>query len=245
MDFKNKVVVITGAAKGIGKSTAVEFAKENAVVILLDKDKNSGKKALEEVKKFSKNSMLIESDISDLESLEDVQKEIKSHFKEIDVLVANAGVITKPCGIDKANQDSISKTINTNFKGTYWTLERLGKLVKNNGSIVTISSIDGIIGEPFDTIYSGTKGAIISMTKASAKHYSNKGIRVNSIAPGLIDTPLTDSSGELPEETINGSLIKRIGKPEDIAKAVLFLSSEDASFITGQVLAVDGGFSLK
>ena len=245
MKFPNKIAVVTGAIKGIGKATALELANNGATIILLDKDTASAEDTLKEIKETSNASMFFETDISKLSSIQDTKQKIQNLFGQIDILIANAGIISQPCSIEEANENSIDKTINTNFKGTYWTIKILGELVKNNGSIVTTSSIDGIIGEPFAAIYSGTKAAIISLTKSFARYYAEKEIRVNSVAPGLIDTPLTQSSGENPDDTINYSLIKRIGTPEDIAKAIAFLASEDASFITGQVLIVDGGFTLK
>jgi 3-oxoacyl-[acyl-carrier protein] reductase len=163
-------------------------------------------------------------------------------------LVTNAGIIPQPCGIEDITDDNISNTINTNLKGTFYTLKILGNLIKetsDNGSIVTITSVDGIIGEPFAVIYSATKAAIISLMKSFARYYSNPVIRVNAVAPGLIDTPLTTRIGNDPSWTTNVSLIKRIGKPEEIADTVSFLLSDKASFITGQVVIVDGGFTLK
>ncbi len=124
----------------------------------------------------------------------------------------------------------------------------MGKLVQetaSDGAIVAMTSVDGLIGEPYGVIYSTTKAGIVSLTKSFARYFKQPLVRVNAIAPGLIDTPLTASSGEDPADTTGLSVIPRIGKPEEIAQAVSFLLSPEASYITGQILAVDGGFTLK
>ena len=243
MEFKDKKILITGAASGIGRSIALEYAKEGGKLILCDVDSKKGEELLKEIQKFSPNSLFFELDITS--NLDKFKEILMKKVDSIDILIPNAGIIAQPCGINDATEESISKTIDTNLKGTYQTLKVLGSIISKKGSIVTISSIDGIIGEPYAAIYSTTKAGIISLTKSFARHYAKKEIRVNCVAPGLINTPLTDSSGELISDTTDFSLIKRIGKPEEIAKPVLFLSSDDASFITGETLIVDGGFHLK
>ena len=171
---------------------------------------------------------------------------IKTYGK-LDCLVCNAGIIPTPCGIEDITDENIDKTINVNFKGTFRCLRIFGKLIKEtskNGSIVNLTSVDGIIGEPFAVIYSATKAEIISLTKSFVRHFGES-VRVNAVAPGLIDTPLTESLGNDPSWTTDCSIIKRVGKPNEIADAVEFLLSDKSTFITGQVLVVDGGFTLK
>ncbi|MNQ77921.1 Glucose 1-dehydrogenase 2 [compost metagenome] len=162
--------------------------------------------------------------------------------------MANAGILPLPAGIDDITDENIDLTIDVNLKGTFKTLRVLGGLIQETsqtGSIVTLTSVDGIIGEPYGVIYSCTKAGIISLTKSFARKFKEPLVRVNAVAPGLIDTPLSSSTGEDPSWTTDLSVIKRIGRPEEIAAAITFLLSDESSFITGQVLAVDGGFTLK
>jgi NAD(P)-dependent dehydrogenase (short-subunit alcohol dehydrogenase family) len=153
-----------------------------------------------------------------------------------------------PCGIDDITEEIMDKTLSVNLKGTFWCLQLLGNLIKETsqqGAIVNMTSVDGLIGEPYGVIYSTTKAGIISLTKSFARYFKEPLVRVNAVAPGLIDTPLSASTGEDPAWTTELSVIKRIGKPEEVADAVLYLLSSEASFITGQIVAVDGGFTLK
>ncbi|MNY26360.1 Glucose 1-dehydrogenase 2 [compost metagenome] len=188
------------------------------------------------------------ADISSEASLIDLKNFIVSEFGKLDHLVANAGILPLPAGIDDITDENIDLTIDVNLKGTFKTLRVLGGLIQETsqtGSIVTLTSVDGIIGEPYGVIYSCTKAGIISLTKSFARKFKEPLVRVNAVAPGLIDTPLSSSTGEDPSWTTDLSVIKRIGRPEEIAAAITFLLSDEASFITGQVLAVDGGFTLK
>lgn len=240
-----KVCLITGSTSGIGLATAKLLSKNNLVVINdykdLDDDFIKNNFDNPDNVKFCKCDISKEIDICALKEF------ILDTYGKLDCLVCNAGILPLPCGINKITNENIDKTIDVNLKGTYKCLSILGGLIQEtsrNGSIVTLTSVDGIIGEPYGVIYSATKAGIISLTKSFARFF-NGNIRVNAVAPGLIDTPLTDSTGEDPSWTTNYSIIKRIGKPNEIADAVEFLLSDKSTFITGQVLAVDGGFTLK
>ncbi len=187
------------------------------------------------------------SDIAKEQDMLDLKGFIIKNYGKLDCLVCNAGIIPTPCGIEDITDENIDKTINVNLKGTFRCLRIFGKLIKEtskSGSIVNLTSVDGIIGEPFAVIYSATKAGIISLTKSFARHLGES-VRVNAVAPGLIDTPLTESLGNDPSWTTDYSIIKRVGKPNEIANAVEFLLSDKSTFITGQVLVVDGGFTLK
>ena len=240
-----KVALVTGSTKGIGLATAHRLYDEGATVIL--NANNSDEAILDEFSDKSRVAFYA-ADISDKQALSSLGDFIREKFGRLDYLVANAGVMPLPSGIDDITDENINQTIDINLKGTFNTVKILGELIQEtskNGSIVTITSVDGIIGEPYGVIYSATKAGIISLTKSFARKYSKPLVRVNAVAPGLIDTPLTASTGEDPSWTTDLSVIKRMGKPDEVASAIVYLLSEDASFITGQVLTVDGGFTLK
>lgn len=247
MDFKNKIALVTGSTSGIGKAIAISLLKNNCTVII---NSNIDIKDDFLLSEFDNNDQIYfyKTDISSKQDLENMCNWIKDKFGRLDYLVANAGICPLPCGIDNITDENISKTIDVNLKGTFMTLKIFGKLISetsNNGAMVTLTSVDGIIGEPYGVIYSATKAGIISLTKSFARYYNNPLIRVNGVAPGLIDTPLSSSTGEDPSWTTDVSIIKRIGQPQEIANVVAFLLSEETSYITGQIIVVDGGFTLK
>lgn len=243
--MNNKIVLITGGASGIGLATAKKISKNNKVIIV--DYKNIEQDFIKNNFDNYENVNFFRCDISNKDDILNLKEYILDNFNKLDCLVCCAGIMPLPCEIDTITDEIIDRTIDVNLKGTFKCLNILGNLIKETsiiGSIVNISSVDGLIGEPYGVIYSTTKAGIISLTKSFARYFKGN-IRVNCVAPGLIDTPLTDSTGEDPSLTTEYSIIKRIGKPEEIADSIEFLLSEKASYITGQVLAVDGGFTLK
>ena len=233
-----KVCLVTGAKKGIGYAVSQKLLENGYKVIMAD---------CEGFKENNHNALVVKADITKERDLLKLKDYIVKNYGRLDCLVCNAGIIPTPCGIDDITDENIDKTIDVNLKGTFRCLRIFGNLIKETskqGSIVNLTSVDGIIGEPFAVIYSATKAGIISLTKSFARKLGDK-VRVNAVAPGLIDTPLTESLGNDPSWTTDFSIIKRVGKPNEIADAVEFLLSDKSTFITGQILAVDGGFSLK
>lgn len=240
-----KNVIVTGGASGIGLATAKKLSLDNHVIIadLKDIDTNFINQNFDN----PENVYFFKCDISKKNDILSIRQYVLDEFKKLDYLVCDAGIMPLPCEIDNITDEIMDRTIDVNLKGTFRCLNILGNLIKETsgkGSIVTLSSVDGIIGEPYGVIYSTTKAGIISLTKSFARYFKGD-IRVNCVAPGLIDTPLTDSTGEDPSWTTDVSIIKRVGKPEEIADSIYFLLSDQASYITGQILAVDGGFTLK
>lgn len=233
-----KVCLVTGAKKGIGLAVSQKLLENGYKVIMAD---------CEEIELNNPNALAVKADITKEKDLLKLKDYIVKNYGRLDCLVCNAGVIPTPCGIDDITDENIDKTIDVNLKGTFRCLRIFGNLIhetSKNGSIVNLTSVDGIIGEPFAVIYSATKAGIISLTKSFARNLGDT-VRVNAVAPGLIDTPLTESLGNDPSWTTDYSIIKRVGRPEEIANAVEFLLSDKASFITGHILVADGGFSLK
>ena len=233
-----KICLVTGAKKGIGLAIAEKLLTSGHQVIMVD---------IEKISPINKNASFFQADISNENDLLNLKNFIIKTYGKLDYLVCNAGIIPTPCGIENITDENIDKTINVNLKGTFKCLKIFGTLIKEtskSGSIVNLTSVDGIIGEPFAVIYSATKAGIISLTKSFARHFGES-IRVNAVAPGLINTPLTDSLGNDPSWTTDFSIIKRVGNPNEIADAVEFLLSDKSSFITGQTITVDGGFTLK
>lgn len=247
MKLENKVAIITGSSRGIGRSIAKEFAENGAKVVIVYNSTLEAAKSLEkEIASLGGKSMIVRANISKPEEIRSLIRKVIDKFKKIDILVANAGIVSTPCSIDKATEESVQEVVDTNLVGTYWTIKLIGERLQKSGKIITISSVDGIIGEPFAAMYSATKAGIISLTKSFARHFAKNNIRVNCIAPGLIETDLIkDADKKLIDETLKGALIRRVGQPIEIAKAALFLASEDASYITGNIIPVDGGFHLK
>jgi len=240
-----KIFLVTGSTSGIGKETAIQLLKKGHKVII-SSEKEKQNIDFSEFQEFDYEYVKI--NISDKDQVINGATEVINKFGRIDGLVNNAGVMPTPCGIDDISDYVIDQTINTNLKGTFYCLKYLGKAIQesaNKGAIVNLTSVDGIIGEPYGVIYSATKAGIISLTKSFARYYNDPLVRVNAVAPGLIDTPLTSSTGEDPFETTEASVIKRMGSPLEIANVIVFLLSNKASFITGRVWAVDGGFLLK
>lgn len=240
-----EICLVTGSTSGIGLAIAKKLSKSNMVIIndYKELDNNFIKNNFDK----PENVRFYKCDISKKDDILSLKSYILKEFGKLDYLICNAGILPVPCSIDNITDENIDRTIDVNLKGTFRCLNILGNVIRETskkGSIVAITSIDGLIGEPYGVIYSATKAGIISLTKSFARYFGGD-IRVNAVAPGLIDTPLTDSTGEDPSWTTDYSIIKRIGKPEEIANSVEFLLSNKSSYITGQILAVDGGFTLK
>ena len=198
----DKVCLVTGAKKGIGYAVSQKLLNEGYKVIMTD---------CEDIKENNSNVSIFKADVSKEKDLVKLKDFIIKTYGKLDCLVCNAGIIPTPCGIDDITDENIDKTIDVNLKGTFRCLRIFGNLIhetSENGSIVNLTSVDGIIGEPFAVIYSATKAGIISLTKSFARKLGDK-VRVNAVAPGLIDTPLTESLGNDPSWTTDFSIITK------------------------------------
>jgi len=243
IDLKDKVAVVTGAARGIGKSIALRLAEAGANIVIGDVNLELAQETSEEIKKMGVNSLALKLDVSKFDLVQEFMKGVIEKFGKIDILVNNAG-ITKDTLMIKMTPEDWNLVLNINLTGAFYcTKAATSYMMKaRTGRIVNIASIIGLIGNPGQANYSASKGGLISLTKTTAKEFAKRGINVNAIAPGFIKTAMTDA---LPEAT-RDAMLKVIpkgayGLPEDVANAVLFLSSDLSSYITGQVLTVDGG----
>ncbi|TET62782.1 3-oxoacyl-ACP reductase FabG [Candidatus Aerophobetes bacterium] len=248
MRLKDKTALITGGARGIGGTTAFLFAKEGAKVGILDIREEGLRKIKDQAKKKGIALRTFVGDVSKKDQIESVMQEFVQEFGRIDVLVNNAGIAISRPFLEKTVEDW-KKTLEVNLIGIFVCSQAAARymLEQKSGKIINISSIRGIdhCGREGIMDYSASKAAVISLTKTMAKELAPH-VNVNTVAPGHTNTEMIKS---LPEEIrknmIEGSYLKRLAKPQEIAKAILFLASNDADFITGQLLLVDGGFSLK
>lgn len=241
-DLKGKVAIVTGAARGIGQSIAIELARHGADVVVTDII--PGNKIVGEIKKLKRKSIFIKADVSKKADVEKVVNQTVKNFKKIDILVNNAGIFV-PGTIEKLSEKDWDKTINVNLKGCFLFSQAALKYMKKGSSIINISSVAGISGYSSASAYCASKGGIRLLTKSLAAEIGNRGIRVNSIHPGIIETAMT--KGILADKKQKQSMIskvplKRIGKPIDIAGPAVFLASDDSSYVNGEELIVDGGW---
>jgi 3-oxoacyl-[acyl-carrier protein] reductase len=236
--------VVTGGSRGIGKSIALELASKGAnVVVNYTKNIESAEAVVREIKAMGVSGMAIKADVSNNAEVENLVNEVLNTFGSIDILVNNAG-ITRDNLIIRMTEKDFDDVINTNLKGAFICTKAVSKVMikQKAGKIINISSVVGIIGNAGQSNYAAAKAGLIGFTKSMAKELAKRGINVNAVAPGFIETDMTSKLPEkVKEEFINNIPLTRIGKPQDIAKTVLFLASEYSDYITGQVINIDGG----
>jgi 3-oxoacyl-[acyl-carrier protein] reductase len=242
MRLDGKVALITGGAKGIGKTTALKFLQEGARVVIGDFDVEAGKAAIEEFEAGDR-AKFVKVDVTSTEDVQSMVKSTVDAFGKIDILVNNAG-ITIDGFLTKMDEDAWEKVIAVNLTGVFKCTKEVVSFMMEQGSgvILNASSVVGLYGNVGQTNYAATKAGVIGLTKSWAKEFGPKGIRVNAIAPGFI---VTDMTAKVPQKVLDmmesKTPLRKLGKPEDIASAYLFLASDDASYINGTVLSVDGG----
>ncbi|OUO40068.1 beta-ketoacyl-ACP reductase [Megamonas hypermegale] len=244
MLLDGKIALVTGASRGIGRAIAIELAKEGATVAI---NYAGNKTAAEEVKniitEMGGKAMIIQADVSDENSAMNMVEEVIKEFGGIDILVNNAG-ITRDGLFIRMKEDDWNAVINTNLTGIFNCTKVAAKYMmkKRSGKIINMSSVSGIMGNAGQTNYAAAKAGVIGFTKSLAREMASRGITVNAVAPGFIATDMTAAMPEKAQEHVLASIpLGKMGEPKDIANAVLFLASDKASYITGQVIHVDGG----
>lgn len=244
MRLKDKVAIVTGGMRGIGRAIAERFAGEGAKVVVADLDEEQTKKTAEEIAgQYKVETLGVTGNVCEPASCEAVVKAAIEKFGRVDVLVNNAG-ITKDNLLMRLSEGDWDAVLAVNLKGAFnFTKAVIRPMMKaRGGSIVNISSVVGQQGNAGQTNYAASKGGLLAFTKSCAKEFASRGIRVNAVAPGFIKTQMTDVLPDKVKEAILGQIpLGRMGEPDEIAKAVVYLVSDDASYMTGQVLGVNGG----
>lgn len=240
----DKVAMITGATRGIGKQIALTLANEGYNIVLNYRTENDELKQLKnEIESKNVKCLAVQGDVTNFEDCKQMIESTIEEFGKIDVLVNNAG-ITKDMLLARMKEDDFKQVIDVNLVGTFnMTKNVISYMMKaRNGRIINISSVVGIAGNAGQTNYSASKAGIIGFTKSLAKEVASRNILVNAVAPGFIETNMTDVlKQEVKDEIAKNIPLKRMGTPQDVANVVKFLASEDSSYITGQVISVDGG----
>jgi 3-oxoacyl-[acyl-carrier protein] reductase len=243
MNLKNQVAIVTGAAQGIGRIIAIFLARRGADIVAADINQEHLLEVAQEVERLEQKAMSIKMDVTSLSESEEMVKQTLDRFGKVDILVNNAG-ITRDIVLLRMKEDQWDQVIQVNLKGTFnCTKTVIRSMFKQKyGRIINISSVTGAMGSPGQANYSASKAAVIGFTKAVAREYAHCGITVNAVAPGFIKTAMTDSIPERDREALIAQIpAKRLGTPEDVANTVCYLASDLASYITGQVIHINGG----
>lgn len=242
--LEGKTAVVTGASRGIGRAIALELAKEGAnIVVNYSGSKEKADQVVAEIESLGVKAISVQANVSDSESVQSLMNTAIEQFGSIDILVNNAG-ITRDNLIMRMKEDEWDDVINTNLKGVFLATKAVTRqmMKQRSGRIINIASVVGVLGNAGQANYVAAKAGVIGLTKTTARELASRNILVNAVAPGYIATEMTDALPEDVKQTISGQIpLAKIGSPENVAKAVVFLASDDASYITGQTLHVDGG----
>ena len=240
-----KTVFVTGASRGIGRSIALKLGKDNRVVVGFTNSQDMANEVVEEIKKLGGESLAVQLNIADRNSVDEAFNLIEETYNHVDILINNAG-ITKDNILPRMKDDDWNDVIQTNLTGNFYTSQRgIKKMIKNKwGRLIFISSVVGISGNQGQANYAASKAGLIGLSKSISKEVGSRNITSNVIAPGYIETDMTSFiDAENKENIIEQLSIKRMGTPEDIANMVSFLCEEESEYITGQVIPIDGGLT--
>jgi len=252
ISFENQVALVTGAASGIGLATAKAFAQSGASVALADWNEKAVRSAAEELAGQGHKTLAIRCDVADDAQVEAMVDQTVAAFGRLDAAYNNAGVQNELAEAADQTREDFDRVVGINLRGVWscmkFELRQMRK--QGSGTIVNCSSLGGLVGSPERGIYHAAKHGVLGFTKSAALEYATRGIRINAICPGLIQTPMSDQmvaagQGEALKEMEKSIPMGRVGRPEEIAHAVLWLCSDAASYVTGQSISVDGGFIMR
>ncbi|GAA0460998.1 3-oxoacyl-[acyl-carrier-protein] reductase [Alkalibacillus silvisoli] len=242
--LEGKAALVTGASRGIGKAIALELAKQGAnVVVNYAGSKNKALAVVDEIKQLGQDAIAIQANVSEADEVKDLIKQTIDQFGSLDILVNNAG-ITRDNLLMRMKEDEFDEVIDTNLKGVFNCVKGVTRqmMKQRKGKIINVASIVGVTGNPGQVNYVAAKAGVIGMTKTVAKELAPRHVNVNAVAPGFIATDMTDElSDEAKQQMYDLIPLDRLGEPEDVAKVVRFLASDDANYMTGQTIHVDGG----
>jgi len=242
----SKTAIITGSGRGIGAAIAKRLAKDGYNIVINELSEQAGEQSAEECRALGVKASVYACDVSDYAQCEEMVKKIKEEFGTIDVLVNNAG-ITRDGLLLRMSEETYDDVIRINQKSVFNMTKLAGAVMlrQKSGSIVNLASVAGLYGNPGQMNYSASKGAVIAMTKTSAKELGSRGIRVNAVAPGFISTPMTDKLTDEQKNAILAQIaMKRYGTADEVANVVAFLCGEQSSYVTGQIIEISGGLSM-
>jgi len=246
-NLTGKTALVTGASRGIGRAIALRLAKDGAKVALNFATNSAKAESVKaEIEAAGGTAILVQGDVSELSVVNELIKRVVDEWGRVDILINNAG-ITRDNLLLKMSEDDFNRVISTNLKGVFNCTKAVAKLMmkQRGGRIVNMSSVTGLTGNIGQTNYAAAKAGIIGFTKSAARELASRGVTVNAVAPGLINTDMTAALSEKVKEVMLQQIpAGRMGTPEDVANAVAFLVSDQAAYITGQVLSVDGGFAM-
>lgn len=241
-----KIALVTGASRGIGKAIAMELAERGATVIVnYSGSEEKAQQTVSEIKKNGGEAVAVKCDVADFAACEKLAKDVIGRYGRLDILVNNAG-ITRDGLIMKMSEQDFDSVMDTNLKGTFNMIRHFSRwfLKQKSGRIINIASVSGVIGNAGQANYSASKAGVIGLTRAVARELSGRGICINAVAPGFIDTDMTRQMSEDAKKGIEAMIpMGHMGRPEDVARLVGFLADE-AEYITGQVICVDGGMAI-
>ena len=242
IDLSSKKVIVTGSGRGIGREIALKLAKAGADVAISDIDLETAKKTSAEIEALGRKSTAVAADVSKAADVKKMFEDVLAAFGSLDILVNNAG-ITKDGLLMRMKEEDWDAVLNVNLKSAFLCCkEAVRPMMKSGGKIINIASVVGLMGNAGQANYSASKAGMIGLTKTLAREFASRSINVNAVAPGFIRTAMTDKlSDEAKQKLAGGIPMQKLGEAEDVANAVLFLSSSLSDYVTGQVLTVDGG----